>query len=69
MSQEERGEVLAMLNMYSTLFDGTGLGPMAGPEHEIQTRNSRPVHQDSYQSGRHECQVIGEKIEHMLQRR
>lgn len=45
LSQKERGEVLAMLEKYSILFDSTDLGPMAGPKHEIQTGNARPVRQ------------------------
>lgn len=40
---------------------------MAGPNHEINTGNTRPVHQALYRSGPHERRLIGEEIERMLQ--
>lgn len=39
---------------------------MAGPEHDIETGEDRPVYQSLYRAGPYECRVIGEDIEPML---
>lgn len=47
-SKAERDAVLELLEKYFMLFDGTDLGSMAGPQHEIQIGHARPVHQAPY---------------------
>lgn len=56
-----------MLQKYSVLFDGIDLGPMARPKHNIETGETRHVHQAPYRVVPHERRVISEEIERMLE--
>lgn len=64
--QDERDEVLAILENNYVLFDGTDLGPMAGTKHEIQTGNAQSDHQTPFRARPHERRVNGKEIERIL---
>ncbi|XP_064485930.1 uncharacterized protein LOC135398460 [Ornithodoros turicata] len=67
---EEKEAIRALLQQYSHLFstDESPVGLTHVIEHEIETGNARPIHQNPYRKAVFERQVIEEQVNEMLRK-